>query len=468
MSITHSNIDEKNISKILEKDNIRVYFIGIGGIGMSALAELCLDKGYTVFGTDREKSEATERLINKGAYIKYASRRENITQANPDITVYTLSISENNPEYRESIFCKIPSVSRAEFLGALMKGYSRRIGVSGSHGKSTVTAMIWNILNEYGSAPTAIGGALFPNGSSYVKGDNTHLVYEGCEYGDSFLKLYPSLQVLLNLDFDHSDYFEDINALKHSFIAAANLASRAVVLNADSENLLSIIDEISVPVHTFSKKSGFTYRYAPYLKGNGKYGFHLFKHEKFLENYSLNVIGEFNVENAVAAAVSADILGVPAQVSKKAISSFSGIPRRLELIGSRNGVSVFYDYAHHPKEIRASYRALSGAGYKNIAAIFCPHTYTRTKALFDEFAESLGHFRVSLLTEIYPAREEAIPGVTSEELVRKIKGLGSRAFCCSEANVCELIDREKIDCLVLMGAGNLDGIKERITSEFAR
>lgn len=457
--------DRKNIEKTLEKEHIKVYFIGIGGIGMSALAELCLDRGYTVFGSDREASGITERLIAMGADIKYAPRSENITDTAPDITVYTLSISADNPEYRKSLACGILTVSRAEFLGALMKRFGSRVGVSGSHGKSTVTAMLQHILTEAGLDPTAVGGALFSSGSSYVKGSDTHLVYEACEYGDSFLRFLPSVQVMLNLDFDHADYFEDTDALKRSFTAAANLASRAVVINADCENLSSIIDNVKAPVYSFSRQYGYIYRYAVRLRNNGMYSFDLFKHEKFLESFSLNIIGEFNVENAVAAAVASDILGVPPSVSRRALSSFSGISRRLEKIGSRKGVDLFYDYAHHPKEIAAMHKALCDAGYKSVAAVFCPHTYTRTKALFDEFADALGKFSLCLITQIYAAREAPLPGVTSQVLAERIRKTGGRAKTCTESTVCEYINEESIDCLVLLGAGNLDSIKERIKGE---
>lgn len=466
--VKHSETDLKNIEKVLEKERIRVYFIGIGGIGMSALARLCLERGYAVFGSDRQSSDITESLARSGADIKYVSEGENITLVRPDIVVYTLSIEEDNAEYLAAKSHNIPTVSRAEFLGVVMRGYKKRIGVSGSHGKSTVTAMLVSILSEAGLEPSAISGAPFSSGSSYVGGGDSHLVYEACEYGDSFLKFSPTVEILLNLDFDHADYFKDADALKRSFTAAANLAKKAVVLNADSENLSEIIDSITVPVHTYSSKLGSTYRYSLHHMGEGRYGFDLFKHEKFLGSFSLGIMGKFNAENAVAAAVGADVLGVSAEVSGRALSAFGGICRRLEKIGSLGNIPVFYDYAHHPREIRAIHEALTDAGYKKISTVFRPHTYTRTKAFFDEFAKALSLFSLSLITEIFPAREKPIEGVTSSALAARACGMGARASICSEDSALEFINEENTDCLVLMGAGNLDAIKERIKGRYPR
>ena len=429
---------------------------------MSAIASLCIERGYSVFGSDRCESETTRALCMQGAVIEYAQIGTNIINSLPDIAVYSLSIDVTNPEYIKCTELDIPVVSRAEFLGTLMLDYKTRIGISGSHGKSTVTAMIASTLLLAGKKPTVIGGAPICGTGAYLKGGREYFVYEACEYRDSFLHFSPSVEVLLNLDLDHTDYFENMESIKSSFAAAAQLASMYTVVNGDDKNLSSALSNISVPISRFSGDVG-DYSYKTESENSGFYTFSLYKDNNYIETFSLSVPGAFNVENAVAAAVTLIKLGIKTDVIKTALSEFRGIPRRMEHIGSFLGKPVFYDYAHHPKEIRAVRCALQDMGYSYIAAIFCPHTYSRTATLFDEFARELAEFSYTVITDIYPAREAPIEGITSAALAGRITELGANSSATSESSALCYLKRMNFDCLVLMGAGNLDFVYSAIT-----
>ncbi len=465
MFIGHSMTDKKNIRKIIETDGAKIYFIGIGGVSMSALAELCISLGLRVFGSDRRKSEITQSLIKKGAIITYSHAKTDIHRIMPSLIVYSLAIDPSNPEYRAAIELGITAISRAEFMGAIIDKYKKSIGVSGSHGKSTVTAMLYSIFNKANKRPTVIAGAEIVPKSSYVSGEDELLIYESCEYGDSFLHFSPSVQILLNLDLDHTDYFSSLEDIKESFLLSANLARTVCIINADDENLNSLIDKIDVPVLSFSKNEGSTFKYIPKYSGEGRYDFDLYWGKEFYGSFSLGAVGEFNVTNAAAAVIAAITMNIPKEITASALADFHGISRRLEMLGKYMEAVVFYDYAHHPREICAVRETLSLMGYNNICAIFAPHTYTRTKAFFSSFAEELSRFSVSFITDIYGARECAITGITSSALAETVRALKGRCAAIDRVDINELLEKESFDCLVLMGAGDLENIKNQIQAK---
>ena len=429
-----------------------VYFCGIGGAGMSALAELLVGEGLNVRGSDVVRGNTTRRLEGLGISVFYDQTEENIVQDPPDIFVYSMSISEDNPEYLAALHLGIPAVSRAELLGALMKDYGKSISVSGSHGKSTVTAMIGVILAEAGVEPTVISGSDLGGGSSLRAGKKDYLVVEACEYCDSFLKLFPTHTVLLNVDFDHADYFKSIDDVCRSFSAAARLPTALTVYSSDDEHLRCIGKEIHTGV-SFGSKNGADFVY--YTEQRGAY---YTLHFEALPPIKLKIPGEHNVRNAAAAAVVALKLGIPDKAIVRALSEFSGIPRRLERIGEVNSAHVYYDYGHHPKEILTTLDTLKKMRYNNIAVVFAPHTFSRTAALLEDFAMALSEARKTVVLSIFGARE--VSGSVSEaDLVFRINAHGGRA---SLSDGLDSIFEEDLDCILLLGAGDLTQIRQRI------
>ena len=448
------------ICQILSKKGARAYFTGIGGVSMSALALLLKSKGIRVFGSDLRRSEITDMLQKRGIGVRFTHTKEGIMSFAPDIAVFSLSIDKENPEYRAAVDMKIPIISRAELLGALMDDYEVKLGVSGSHGKSTVTAMIGSVLEECVCNPTVLCGAQISETYGLKQGGEKYLVYESCEYGDSFLQFTPDVQLLLNLELDHTDYFKSEEAIRESFLKSANTAKNSCVLNLDSENLALIRDRIKTEVHAYSSNKGAEYRYE--IKNKEK-AFNLYKKERLIGEYRTRLKGVFNIENSVAAAVLADVLELPYDKAALAINNFNGIKRRLEHIKKIGSVSIFYDYAHHPTEIDSVNKALRAEGYKNIAVVFAPHTYSRTSAFFEKFAKSLANFNTVYIAEIYGAREKAVVGVNSSSLADAVIKAGGSAHAVSESESASIVSDiigKSPDCVVLMGAGNLDNYKE--------
>ena len=460
MIIGHSMTDVERITQIVKGRDVKIYFIGIGGISMSSLAMISLERGAQVFGSDIRRSDATERLERMGARIKYTQARANIMEALPHLAVYSLSISRDNPEYAAAVALGVPLVSRAEYLGALMLDYDMRIGVSGSHGKSTVTAMLGAILDRGGDSPSVLCGAELAGGIGYIRGGMSRLVYEACEYGDSFLRFSPTVQLLLNIDLDHTDYFSDISQLNESFLRLACGAREHTVLNMDDANIKNILPRISANKVTYSASAGADFGYEIFPAECGRYGFRLFGDGERTE-LTLGIPGRFNAENAVAAAVAAKSIGVGSSAITDALSSFEGIKRRLQHICRREGTDIYYDYAHHPKEIGAVADALFAMGYKNICAFFAPHTYSRTKAFLSEFAEALSRFGAVYVTDIYGAREGAMIGVSSAALADAVRECGGKAYALAGEDDLSHALTVGYDCIVLMGAGDLDRIKKK-------
>ena len=460
--IGHSMTDKEKIRKIINKRGSRIYFIGIGGISTSALALMAMERGLLVYGSDVRKSEITENLRAKGTRIEYSHTKAALMTASPDIVVYSLSIREDNPEYALARSLGILCVSRAELLGAVMADYRISIGVSGSHGKSTVTAMLSAIFDKAGLEPTTLCGAEISHGSGYKPGKTDYLIYEACEYGDSFLHFKPSLQLFLNLDLDHTDYFGSEEKIRSSFAKAANL-SGVCVISSDSGNLRKILPCINSEKLVYSNESGFLYRYEIISENRGKYSFDLYERGEKIGRFCLNVFGRHNVENAVGAVIASIRLGISAEIIRDALLEYSGIPRRMEFLCGSDYGDAYYDYAHHPREIKATREALESAGYKRISVIFSPHTYSRTKAFMNEFAEELSKFASVYITDIFGAREQCISGVSSQALAERIRELGRKnAFAVTKDELELLVKKSESDSIVIMGAGDNSFAKEMI------
>lgn len=457
--------DTKKVSfdvlrKITDEPSSVLHFIGIGGVSMYSLARLAMIRGARVTGSDREESDRTRELSGLGAKITIGHFKENVKGAT--VIIYTHAVADNNPELVAGREENIPIVTRAEYMGAMMLGYDNRIGVSGSHGKSTTVAMLDKIFSEAKYNPTVLSGSNLDIGEPLKIGDRALMIYEGCEYKDSFLKFTPTVSVGLNLELDHTDYFNNISSMKESFRKALGKATAFSVVNGDDENFRSIIQAIKSKVVTFGQGERNDYRYNITSFRESGFDFDVFKGSENIGSFKTSIPGIFNVSNAVAAIVTALEYGIDKEVIKSAIASFGGIARRLEAVGYRFTRRVFYDYAHHPTEIKASINALKMLTHDLVTVIFKPHTYSRTKSLWEDFRMALSLADHIIITDIYPAREEAISGINSERLALEI---GEKAIYSTDEDVVGYLDRLTHGVIVIMGAGDMENIKNSVLNK---
>ena len=428
-----------------------IHFIGVLGAGMLPLANLLISRGYRVSGSDRR---AADFPLPDGLEIWQGHDPERIP---PDaICMYSLAIPEDDPE-RAFVTARGQTViSRPRLLGMLAAEYSVSVGVSGSHGKSTVTAMLSYLLADF--SPTVLCGADIGE-HGLVRGGDSLLVYEACEYRDAFLATRPTVALLLNLELDHTDYFADIHALERSFARFATSAD-LTVYNADDESLVRIMQSAEVNAVSFGASQLADYRYEILSVGDATC-FAVYHGGELLGELCLQIPGSFNLKNALAAIAVAAELGVPADTIAERIAAFRGIPRRLERIATISGYPVIYDYAHHPTEIAAGIDAVRAAGQERVTVVFRPHTYTRTASLWDGFVRALRRADRVILLDVFAAREEAISGIDSRNLALAI---GERAtYARSDAEAALLILEGAPCATILMGAGDLDGVKKILT-----
>lgn len=439
-----------------------VFFIGIGGINMSSLAHLTHAAGFYTAGSDRTRNALCGRLEREGIKIAYEHRAENIEGC--DVVVYTVAISQDNPEYAAARAAGLPCISRADYMGYLMMSYTRRIGISGMHGKSTTTSMCAALLMDAGCDPTVLSGAEYNKmGGAYRVGGNDFFVFEACEYKDSFLDFNPTVAVILNIEPDHLDYFSGIEQIKQSFCEYARRPGcECVVANADDENVRGVTVAAGRPTVTFSLHS----RSADFVAANiategGMYTFDVLKRGEFFCRVRLGVAGMHNISNALAAIAVADICGIAPDVIVRSLAGFRGANRRMEFKGMLNGARVYDDYAHHPTEIRAALDGFSqlmseGEGERGeLICVFQSHTYDRTAALFDEFAASFEAADRVIVADIYAAREGDDHGVSAEKLAEAI---GERAQYVGDMEHIAQYLKENVrpgDMLVIMGAGDI-------------
>ncbi len=450
------------------KDPIHIYFIGIGGISMSGLAEILLSEGFRISGSDRFSSELTRKLEKQGATIYYGQREENLS-SEIDLVVYTSAIKSDNPEMSATNKLGIPSLTRAQLLGQMMKNYKTPIAVSGTHGKTTTTSMISQILLENDDDPTlSIGGIYKPIGGNIRVGSSDNFVTEACEYTNSFLSFYPKISIILNIEEDHLDFFKDIHDIRNSFHEFARLlpSDGTLIINGDIDHLEELTADLTCNVITYGSSSGSDY----YPKNitydaSGCPSFYLMRKGGKEESFSLRVPGEHNVYNAIAAIALADLLGISDSVTAGALLHYGGTDRRFEYKGKVNGCTVIDDYAHHPTEIKATLHAAKNYPHHTIWCVFQPHTYTRTKAFLTEFAEALSLSDEIILADIYAAREKDTLGISSRTLQAEIEKLGHRCYYFPSFEEIEnflLKNCTKDDLLITMGAGDVVKIGENL------
>ena len=441
-----------------------IYFIGIGGISMSGLAEILLEKGFTVSGSDAKKSSLTEHLAGRGALIHYGQRAENIS-GDIDLVVYTSAIHPDNPEFAAMKKAGIPSLTRAQLLGQLMKDYALPVAVSGTHGKTTTTSMISEILLKADTDPTlSIGGILKAIGGNFRIGHSDLFVSEACEYTNSFLSFFPKVGIILNVEEDHLDFFKDIDDILHSFHQLIP-NDGVLIINGEIPGADVILKDLSCRVVTF----GGTAKYDYFPKQiscdeNGHARFVLVNKDSE-KPVSLGVPGIHNIYNALADIALADVLSVDFSVVRSALSEFHGTERRFEYKGMMNGTTIIDDYAHHPTEITATLTAAINYPHKSLWCVFQPHTYTRTKALMKDFAKALSAAQNVVLADIFPARETDDLGISSKNLQDEIKPLNPNCYYFSSFEDIENFLKENCspgDLLITMGAGNVVNIGENL------
>ena len=444
-----------------------IFFIGIGGISMSALAELMLHKGYKVYGSDRMPSINTEKLEKNGATIYYEHKKEHIE--NMDLVIFTDAISFDNEEYMAAVKEKIDLVDRATFLGAIMKNYKKSIAVSGTHGKTTTTSMITEIIKDLDLNPTImLGGQLKDIDGNIKIGDENLFLTEACEYKANILKYFPTTEIILNIDEDHLDYFDNIDHIIRTFKGYVdNLhADDYVILNVDDENVETLFPIDNCKVFTFGIKNDADLRAKNIdFSEDGFPTYDLYLKGKKICHVELSVLGRHNVLNSLAAIAATYVNNIPIEDAIIGLKNYKGVERRLEEKGYYKGTKIMDDYAHHPTEIKSSIHAIKNACKGKLYIIFQPHTYTRTKLLLDAFANSFDESDVIIITDIYAAREKDYGDIHSKTLRDAISDHRDNAFYISGFEDIVKFIKENIkkdDVVVTMGAGDVYKIGEMI------
>ena len=409
-----------NIRKRLDKYLLpgkHIHLIGIGGVSMRPLGLVLRDKGMIVTGSDMNSSVSTDELIAKGITVHIGHRPENIEGA--DCIIRTAAAHNDNPEIAAARAQGIPVFERAQAWGLIMREYKNAICISGTHGKTTTTSMITHVFMEAQRDPTVmIGGTLPLLKAGHRVGSGDTIIMESCEYCDSFLNFYPTVAIINNIEADHLDYFKDLAAVESSFRKFAGLVPRTgyVIANGDDENTVKTLADLHYISFGIGQKNDV---HAENLSEDYR-SFDVYCFGKFYTHVHLNVYGRHNVYNALATAAVSYVMSIDGESVALGLASFTGAGRRMEFKGKYHGADVYDDYAHHPGELHALIDAVKTMGYKRIIVAFQPHTYTRTKALFDDFVRELKRVDVAVLAEIYAAREQNTIGISSRDLARQI------------------------------------------------
>ena len=447
-----------------------IHFIGIGGISMSGLAQIVLEEGYEVSGSDRSSSGITDKLEKMGAKIYIGHSAENIGGA--QLVVHTAAVRDDNPEMRAAREEGVRLIDRAEFLGAIMKNYRCAVGVSGTHGKTTTTSMIAHALIYADTDPTiSVGGELDIIDGNIRCGHSDYFVTEACEYTNSFLKFYPTIALITNIEEDHLDFFSGIEEIRESFRKFAMLTENkgTVVAMGDDENVRVALDGAKLDIVTYglSDKNEYCPKNISYHAGYPACD--VYKNGEKQCHVSLNVPGEHNILNALATIAVCTLMGVNAEIAAKGIETFKGAHRRFEKKGFCNGAVVLDDYAHHPTEIKATLKAAQAFEHNRIWCIFQPHTYSRTRTLWNEFTDAFVDADKLILTHIYAAREKP-DGVTKpENLARDIKEKHGKDVVYIEdfAEIADYVKKNvsEGDIVFTMGAGDVTNIGNMLIEE---
>lgn len=446
-------------------DNVkRIHMVGIGGSGMYPLAQILRGKGYIISGSDNNESTSLAKIRELKIPVSMGHRRENIEDA--ELVVYSAAIAYDNPELEGARDKNIPTMERSYLLGALTRKFDTVIGVCGTHGKTTVSSMLTQILYLSDYDPTAvIGGRLPVIDGNGISGKSQYMVCEACEFVDTFLKLSPDIAVLLNIDNDHLDYFKTMENLAESFRKFISMAGKAVIVNGDDMLSMKAAAGTKAELITFGLSEESRY-YAQNIKADSAgMEFDVMEKGGVLLHINMPVPGKHNVCNALAATAAAFYIGVPPEQIKNALASFRGAGRRFEMLGEFGGMTLADDFAHHPTELTATLNAAKAMGFDRVVAIFQPYTYSRTALLKDEFVKALSIADKVILTPIMAAREENIYNIYSEDIAEKL----SDCICINSfEEVADYVEQngKSKDLFVTMGGGDIYKaaymIKERL------
>ena len=409
-------------SDILSKVR-KIHFVGIGGSGMCPIAEILLHHGYELTGSDISESDTLERIRSYGIPVFMGQRAENVDGA--ELVVYTAAVKPENPELVAAREKGIPTVERSVMLGMVARRYENAVAVAGTHGKTTTTAMITQILLGAGRDPSAvIGGRLPLIGGNGRAGHSDTIVCEACEYVDTFLQLFPAVSVILNIDNDHLDYFGTVENTIRSFRQFSEQTSKLIVVNGDNENAMKAVEGLKGPkVVTYGFGEGNDYRAADVQDTfRARERFSVVKSGEKAADISLSIPGKHNIYNALAAFAVCDFLGVEPQVIARNLHEFTGVHRRFEMLGEFGGVTVADDFAHHPTEVAATLTAAKQMGFSRVWAVFQPHTYSRTYLLLNDFVRALSIADRVVLSEILPVRETNTYNIYAKDLADRIPG----------------------------------------------
>lgn len=445
------------------KPGRRAHLVGIGGVSMSPLAEVLLGNGMHITGSDVQEGAAVQRLRGLGISVVIGHREEGIGDA--EMVIRTAAVHDDNPEIRAARGRGLPVFERAEVWGLIMRQYHNALCVAGTHGKTTTTSMCTHIAMAASVDPTVmIGGTLPVLGTGHRVGKGETIILESCEYCNSFLSFFPTIAVILNIDPDHLDFFKDLADIQQSFLRFARLVPKdgLVIANAEDENTMSLLDGKDLPLLTFGVETGDVHsKNLTWRKGLPE--FDVVYQGQTVAHVAMQVPGLHNVKNALAAAAAALALRLPASAIERGLAEFIGAGRRFEYKGSVKGAEVYDDYAHHPSELRALLDTAQDLGYQRLICAFQPHTYTRTRAFLDDFAKELCRPDVTLLAEIYAAREQNQVGVSSAELAAAVPG--AQVLPTLPALTQTLYEMARPGDLILtVGAGDIYQVGERLVN----
>lgn len=442
----------------------KVHMVGIGGVSMSGIAEILVNFGFQVTGSNNVETETTKKLEKAGIKVSIGHNEKNIVDQ--DVVVYSAAIKQDNPELVTAKSKNIPIIERADFLGELTRCYKDTVTISGTHGKSTTTSMVSLCFLEALKDPSIqVGADIKQLNGNYKVGNSEYFIIEACEYVESFLKFSPKSEIILNIDNDHLDYFKNFENIKKAFVKYVKLLpdDGLLVVNGDDKNVLDLIEYTNATSITYgiSNKNTDFFAVNIVFDNNGFPEFDVYAKSEFYGRIKLSIPGMHNVLNALACIALCDYYGINLNSIQKALLSFTGANRRFEFKGTVNGANIYDDYGHHPTEIVATAKALMNKKYNKSWVVFQPHTYSRTKNLMDDFAKALLNFDNIIILDIYAAREKNTYGVTSKDLADKICSLGKDALYIPDFNDCVKYLKENLqenDIIITQGAGTVTEI----------
>lgn len=443
--------------------NKKYHLIGIGGVGVSALAEILQNRGYEVSGSDLKHSTLTDNLEQKGIRIYYTHDAAHVEDT--DVVVYTTAVGADNPELARAIERGIPCITRADMLGIIMRGFKQSLAISGSHGKTTTTSMISVVLSHSDLDPTLlIGGEVKEIGSNARVGKGDIIVTEACEYKESFLSFKPKVSIVLNIEADHLDYFRDLDHIKDSFrrYISDTPGDGVLIINGDDQNCIDVTDAANCRVITFGLTDKCDYKAEDISFTTAGHPEFTISHQgQKICRIHLSVPGQHNIYNTVAAFIASIYVGIDAVDACRSLSGFKGAVRRFDHLGEFNGVKVIDDYAHHPSEVKATLSAARNVPHNKIFCVFQPHTYTRTHELRSEFSTAFAQADVIIITDIYAAREKDTGLIHSRDLAESIQNTGQPAlYMASFDDIAAYLRTEAQpgDLIFTMGAGNINDL----------